>query len=255
MHEQVSYVVAHGIASKVDGKKVVIGSRHFVFEDEGCVIPEGEEEKLSGLNGEFSYLYLAVDGILAAVICIADPVRAEAKEVIAGLHELGIQKVCMLTGDNQKTAEAVADKIGLDEYLAEVLPEDKAAYIKKEQAADRKVIMIGDGVNDTLALSEADVGIAVSDGAMIAREISDVTVSDVDLHQLIVLRKVSMRLKERIDSNYRFIISFNALLILLGVLGILPPSSSALLHNSSTIITGLKSMTSLLEEKDERKRS
>ena len=255
MHEQVSYVVAHGIASKVDGKKVVIGSRHFVFEDEGCVIPEGEEEKLSVLNGEYSYLYLAVDGMLTAVICIADPVRAEAKEVIEGLHELGVKKVCMLTGDNQKTAETVAKKIGLDEYLAEVLPEDKAAYIKQEQSAGRKVIMIGDGVNDTLALSEADVGIAVSDGAMIAREISDVTVSDVDLHQLIVLRKVSMRLKERIDLNYRFIISFNACLIFLGVFGILPPSSSALLHNSSTIIAGLKSMTPLLEEKDEWKRS
>lgn len=254
MHSEVKYVVAHGIASAVDGMPTYIGSYHFVFEDEHTRIPAGEEEKFNAIPEEYSPLYLAVDGVLRAVICIFDPPRAEAVKVINELHALGISKVVMMTGDNAKTAAAVARKLNLDEYHAEVLPEDKAAFIKKEHAAGRTVIMIGDGINDTPALSEADVGVAISDGAAIAREISDITISSGSLEDLVMLRKLSMALMDRIHSNYRFIIGFNASLITLGVLGILPPATSALLHNTSTIVTGLKSMTELLPEEAERRR-
>lgn len=248
MHTEVKYVVAHGIASQISGKRAIIGSYHFVFEDEGCVVNETERERLNALAPQYSHLYLAIDGRLKAVICIFDPLREEAAEVIEALHTLGITKVCMMTGDNEKTAEAVAKTLHLDEFHAEVLPEDKAAFIRKEHEAGRRVIMVGDGVNDTPALSEADVGVAVSDGAAIAREVADITISADSLSQIVVLRRLSMELMKRIDSNYRFIIGFNAGLIALGIAGILPPATSALLHNTSTLVTGLKSMTNLLPE-------
>lgn len=246
MHSKVQYVVAHGISSEIDDKKAIIGSHHFVFEDEGCTVPTEDAAKLDALPSEYSHLFLAVDGVLRAALCIFDPLKEEAAEVIEQLYDLGIDKICMLTGDNERTAAAVAEKLSLSDYRAEVLPEDKVNYIKSEHAAGRKVIMIGDGVNDAPALSEADAGIAINDGAAIAKEISDITISSSDLHQLVVLRKLSLALMKRIDNNYRFIISFNAALIALGVLGVLTPSSSALLHNSSTIISGLKSQTELL---------
>lgn len=246
MHSKVQYVVAHGISSEIDGKKAIIGSHHFVFEDEGCTVPTEDAAKLDALPSEYSHLFLAVDGVLRAALCIFDPLKEEAAEVIEQLYDLGIDKICMLTGDNERTAAAVAEKLSLSDYRAEVLPEDKVNYIKSEHAAGRKVIMIGDGVNDAPALSEADAGIAINDGAAIAKEISDITISSSDLHQLVVLRKLSLALMKRIDNNYRFIVSFNAALIALGVLGVLTPSSSALLHNSSTIISGLKSQTELL---------
>lgn len=248
MHSQVQYVVAHGISSSIEGEKVVIGSRHFVFEDEGCRIPEGEEEKVTSLPGEYSHLYMAIGGELAAVLCIFDPLREEASFVIDELHRLGIDKICMMTGDNPQTAASIADRLHIDEYHAGVLPEDKAAFIRAEHEKGRKVIMIGDGVNDTPALSESDCGIAISDGAAIAREIADITITADSLCELLTLRRISMALMKRIRSNYRFIISFNASLILLGVMGVLPPSTSALLHNTSTIITGVRSMQNLLEE-------
>ncbi len=248
MHTEVKYVVAHGIASQISGKRAVIGSYHFVFEDEQCTVDPAEKERLDNLPPQYSHLYLAVDGRLKAVICIFDPLREEAPAVIEELHALGIRKVCMMTGDNERTAEAVAKALKLDEYHAEVLPEDKAAFIRSEHEAGRKVIMVGDGVNDTPALSEADVGVAVSDGAAIAREVADITISADSLEQLLVLRRLSCELMKRIDSNYRFIISFNAGLIALGIAGILPPATSALLHNTSTLVTGLKSMTNLLPE-------
>ena len=246
MHSTVDYVVAHGISSRVDGKKVIIGSRHFVFEDEKCTIPRGEKRKFNTLPAEYSHLYLAVDGKLAAVICIEDPIRKEAPEVVRLLHESGIRKVVMMTGDSRHTAEAVAARLGLDEVHAEVLPEHKAAFIDAEHAAGRKVIMIGDGVNDAPALSAADVGIAISDGAAIAREVADITISEDDLYSLVTLRNLSTALMRRIHYNYRFIMGFNSALIALGVAGILPPATSALLHNSSTIAISLKSMTDLL---------
>ena len=246
MHSTVDYVVAHGISSRVDGKKVIIGSRHFVFEDEKCTIPRGEKRKFNTLPAEYSHLYLAVDGKLAAVICIEDPIRKEAPEVVRLLHESGIRKVVMMTGDSRHTAEAVAARLGLDEVHAEVLPEHKAAFIEAEHAAGRKVIMIGDGVNDAPALSAADVGIAISDGAAIAREVADITISEDDLYSLVTLRNLSTALMRRIHYNYRFIMGFNSALIALGVAGILPPATSALLHNSSTIAISLKSMTDLL---------
>ena len=249
MHSKVDYVVAHGIASEIDGSKAVIGSYHFVFEDEGCTIPPGEEERLNALPSEYSHLYLAVGGVMKAVLCIFDPLREEAADVVDRLHRAGLSRICMMTGDNERTAAAVAAKLHLDEYRAGVLPEDKAAFIRAEHAAGRKVIMVGDGVNDTPALSEADVGIAVSDGAAIAREIADITISAEDLYCLVTLREISSALMQRIRSNYRFIIAFNAALIALGAFGILPPASSALLHNGSTILTGLRSMTDLLPDK------
>ena len=247
-HSQVQYLVAHGISSAVDGEKVVIGSHHFVFEDEGCKIPEGEEERFESLPEEYSHLYLAVSGELAAVICVADPLREEAEAVVDGLHQLGVKKLVMMTGDSEKTARAVARMVGVDEFYAEVLPEDKANFIRKEHEAGRKVIMLGDGVNDSPALSEADAGIAIRDGAAIAREVADITIGGDDLYALLTLKQLSDALMGRIHRNYRNIIGFNLMLICLGVAGILPPATSALLHNISTLVISLKSMTNLLEE-------
>ncbi len=247
-HSKVEYVVAHGISSMVDGRKVVIGSYHFVFEDEGCRIPEGEEEKFAELSGEYSHLYLAISGVLAAVICIFDPLRKKAAEAIKALHDCGIKNVVMMTGDNQKTAAAVAKQVGVDRYYAEVLPEDKASFIREARSNGHTVIMIGDGINDTPALSEADVGIAINSGAAIAREISDVTISSDDLFELVILRRLSTALMSRIKGNYRFIVSFNLMLIVCGVSGIIPPTFSALLHNASTLGISLKSMINLLPD-------
>ena len=246
-HSKVEYVVAHGISSRVDGEKVVIGSHHFVFEDEGCVVLPEDQAKFDALPPQYSHLYLAVGGTLAAVICIEDPLRQEAKEVIAQLKELGLHKIVMMTGDSYRTAQAVAKEVGVTEFHAEVLPEDKAAFVRKEHEAGRKVIMIGDGVNDSPALSEADAGVSISTGAAIAREVADITISAEDLRCLVTMRKISDALMARIHGNYRFIISFNMMLIILGVAGILPPTTSALLHNMSTLGISLKSMTNLLE--------
>ena len=251
MHSKVEYVVAHGIASTINGSNAIIGSYHFVFEDMKCTVPEGEENKLDSLPTAYSHLYMAIDGVLQAVICIFDPLRDEAADVIKELYDLGVSKVCMLTGDNERTAAAVAEKLDLTEYRSGVLSEDKLAFIKAEHTAGRKVMMIGDGVNDAPALAEADVGIAVNEGAAIAREISDITISSDDLHRIVLLRKLSMQLMNRIDNNYRFIVAFNAALIGLGVSGILTPASSALFHNGSTILSGLYSTTSLLDEVEE----
>ncbi|MCR4672092.1 MAG: heavy metal translocating P-type ATPase [Lachnospiraceae bacterium] len=245
-HAEVEYVVAHGLASRIDDMRVVIGSYHFVFEDEKAVVPEGEEEKFNALPTEYSCLYMAEEGWLCAAILIEDPLREEAAYVIKQLHSLGITRTVMMTGDSEHTARAVAQKVGVDQYFSEVLPEDKAAFIKAEHESGRKVIMIGDGVNDSPALSEADAGIAVSDGAAIAREVADITISADDLYSLLTLRELSSKLMGRIDANYRFIMSFNTALIVLGALGIIPPSVSALLHNTSTIMISLKSMTKLL---------
>ena len=247
-HSQVEYVVAHGISSSVEDKKVIIGSAHFVFEDEGCVVPAGEEEKFNALPEEYSHLYLCIAGRLAAVICIADPLRKEAKSAIEALHACGISKVVMMTGDNRKTAQAVAREVGVDQFFAEVLPEDKANFVRQEKAAGRKVIMIGDGVNDTPALSEADVGIAINTGAAIAREIADVTIASEDLFELVTLRQLSQQLMRRIHRNYRFIVSFNCMLIALGVAGVIQPTTSALLHNASTLGISLDSMSDLLKK-------
>ncbi len=248
-HSQVEYIVAHGISSMVEDKKVIIGSAHFVFEDEHCVIPEGEEEKFQSLDPAYSHLYLCIAGRLAAVICIFDPLRAEANAAIKALHGCGIRNIVMMTGDNQRTAESVAKAVGVDQAYAEVLPEDKAAFIRKARAEGHVVIMIGDGVNDSPALSEADVGIAISTGAAIAQEIADITVSSQSLFALATLRQLSVELMKRIHRNYRFIIGFNCALIGLGVAGILPPTISALAHNMSTLAISLKSMTNLLPEK------
>ena len=251
-HSKVEYVVAHGISSIYEGKRVLIGSYHFVFEDEHCEIPKGEEEKFNSIPEEYSSLYLAVNGKLAAAILISDPLRAEAKDVIGRLKSLGIDKVVMMTGDNKHTAKAVAKKVGVDEFYAEVLPEDKATFIQEEHKKGRKVIMVGDGINDSPALSEADTGIAISAGAAIAREVADVTVSEGNLYELVILKEISNRLMRRINDNYRFIIGFNSALIAMGFFGVITPSGSALFHNLSTIATGLKSMTALLpEEKKE----
>ena len=242
------YIVAHGISSMVNGEKTLIGSAHFVFEDEGCTIPAGEQERFDALPTQYSHLYLCLAGQLAAVICIHDPLRAEAKDAIRALHDCGIRKVVMMTGDNRRTAACVAEEVGVDEFHAEVLPEDKADFIRRERAAGHTVIMIGDGVNDSPALSEADAGIAISTGAAIAREISDITITSEDLFQLVTLRRISQSLMDRIHRNYRFIVGFNLGLILLGMAGILPPTTSALLHNASTLGISLKSMTDLLPE-------
>ena len=252
-HSQVEYVVAHGISSSVEDKKVIIGSAHFVFEDEGCVVPEGEEAKFNALPEEYSHLYLCIAGRLAAVICVADPLRKEAKAAIEALHACGISKVVMMTGDNHKTAQAVAREVGVDQFYAEVLPEDKANFIRREKAAGRKVIMIGDGVNDTPALSEADVGIAINTGAAIAREIADVTIASEDLFELVILRRLSQQLMRRIQRNYRFIVAFNCMLIALGVTGVIQPTASALLHNASTLGISLDSMTDLLKKEEQPK--
>ncbi len=245
-HSQVQYVVAHGISSKVNEKTVLIGSAHFVFEDEGCRIPEGEQEKFDALPAEYSQLFLCIAGELAAVLCIHDPLRAEAKAAVEALHQCGISKVVMMTGDSRRTAESVAAQLNLDEVYAEVLPEDKAEFIRREKAEGRKVMMIGDGVNDSPALSEADAGIAIATGAAIAQEIADITIASDDLFALVTLRRLSEALMGRIQFNYRFIVSFNFSLILLGVAGIIQPTTSALLHNLSTLSIGLKSMTNLL---------
>lgn len=247
-HSQVQYVVAHGISSMVENKKVIIGSAHFVFEDEGCCIPEGEQEKYDALPAAYSHLYLCIDGELAAVICIHDPLRREAKDAVKALHESGFTNVVMMTGDNRRTAESVAAEVGVDAVYAEVLPEDKAAFIRQEKEKGHTVIMVGDGVNDSPALSEADAGIAISTGAAIAREIADITVASEDLFELVTLRKLSEALMARIHGSYRFIVAFNLSLITLGVAGVLPPAISALLHNTSTLGIGLKNMTDLLEE-------
>ena len=247
-HSQVQYVVAHGISSMVENKKVIIGSAHFVFEDEGCCIPEGEQKKYDALPAAYSHLYLCIDGELAAVICIHDPLRREAKDAVKALHESGFTNVVMMTGDNRRTAESVAAEVGVDAVYAEVLPEDKAAFIRQEKEKGHTVIMVGDGVNDSPALSEADAGIAISTGAAIAREIADITVASEDLFELVTLRKLSEALMARIHGSYRFIVAFNLSLITLGVAGVLPPAISALLHNTSTLGIGLKNMTDLLEE-------
>ena len=248
-HSQVQYVVAHGISSMVEGKKVLIGSAHFVFEDEGCRIPAGEEAAFAALPDAYSHLYLCIAGELAAVICIHDPLRREAQAAVAALHRYGFANVVMMTGDNRKTAEAVARQVGVDAVYAEVLPEDKAAFIRQEKAKGHTVIMVGDGVNDSPALSEADAGIAISTGAAVAREIADITIASEDLFELVTLRQLSEALMRRIHRNYRFIVGFNFSLIVLGVAGILPPTTSALLHNMSTLGISLKSMTDLLPDK------
>lgn len=248
MHSKVEYIVAHGISTTINGEKAIIGSYHFVFEDENSIIPEGMEEKFRHLPEEYSHLYLALEGVLAAVICIEDPLRPEAAEIIRQLKKAGLKKIVMMTGDSERTAKVIAKKVGVDEYYAEVLPEDKANFVEKEKAEGRKVIMIGDGINDSPALSAADVGIAISEGAEIAREIADITVAADDLAEILVLRMLSNRLMKRIHKNYRFIVTFNAGLILLGVGGILQPTTSALLHNTSTLYIGLKSMGNLLDE-------
>ena len=254
MHSEVRYVVAHGISSEIDGKKAVIGSYHFVFEDENCRIPKNEEEKFAAINAEYSHLYLAIDGVLWAVICIFDPIREEAPFVINELYKLGISKICMLTGDNSKTAAAVARALNLSDYRSGVLPDDKLEYIRAEHVLGRKVLMIGDGINDTPALAEADAGIAIYDGAAIAKEISDIFISSSSLYQVVVLRKISELMMKRIRKNYRFTVSFNAGLIVLGLLGVLTPASSALLHNTSTIYCALNSMRDLIPEKPDVKK-
>ena len=248
MHSKVEYIVAHGISTQIEGKKAVIGSYHFVFEDEKVVIPEGMEEKFENLPEEYSHLYMAIEGKLAAVICIEDPLREEAVEVIRELRKAGLSKIVMMTGDSERTAKAIAKRVGVDEYYAEVLPEDKAEFCEREKAAGRKVIMIGDGINDSPALSAANVGIAISDGAEIAREIADITVGADNLKELVTLKKISNGLIKRISHNYHSIVGFNAGLIALGVAGIIMPTTSALLHNTSTLIIGLRSMQNLLDE-------
>ena len=241
-HSKVEYLVAHGIASTVDEERVLIGSAHFVFEDEGCVIPEGEQERFDALPPEYSHLYLAVGGQLAAVICISDPLREEAKEVLSALRALGITSTVMLTGDSRRTAEAIALQVGVDAFRAEVLPADKADYVARLRREGHTVLMVGDGINDSPALSEADAGIAISDGAAIAREIADITIAADSLWELVELRRIAMALMARIHSNYRFVIGFNGTLIALGVAGVLPPATSATLHNLSTLGVSLRSM-------------
>lgn len=247
MHTKVEYIVAHGIATSINGKRTVIGSYHFVFEDEKCVVPEGKKPLFESLPLYYSHLYLAIEGKLSAVICIEDPLRDEAAAVVTSLKKAGISKVVMMTGDSERTASVIAKKVGVDEYYAEVLPEDKAAFVEKEKANGRKVIMIGDGINDSPALSAANVGIAISDGAEIAREIADITVGSDDLYQIVTLKYISNALMKRIKSNYRKIVGFNSGLIALGVAGVLPPTTTALLHNGSTILISVNSMKNLLE--------
>lgn len=252
VHSKVEYIVAHGIATTIEDKRAIIGSYHFIFEDEGCAVPEGMEETFRSLPTEYSHLYMAIEGKLAAVICIEDPLRQEAPEVIRKLKAAGIRKIVMMTGDSERTARAIAAKVGVDEYYSEVLPEDKARYVEQEKSEGRKVIMIGDGINDSPALSAADVGIAISDGAEIAREIADITVGADSLHELIILKEISNALMKRIHKNYRMIVGINTSLILLGVFGVLPPTVSALLHNTSTIAISLSSMKNLLEDHEEQ---
>lgn len=251
-HSKVEYIVAHGISSRIQDKKVIIGSYHFVFEDEQCVIPQGKEELFESLSGECSHLYLAIDGVLAAVIAITDPIREEAPQVVSMFRKCGLSKIVMMTGDSERTAKVVAAKVGVDEYYSEVLPEDKASYVEKEHQAGRKVIMIGDGVNDSPALSAADVGIAICDGAEMAREIADITIAGDNLEELVTLKRLSNALVKRIHGNYRQIVGFNTGLILCGIGGVMQPATSALLHNTSTLAISVKSMKDLLNEKDEK---
>lgn len=245
-HARVEYVVAHGIASSINGQRALIGSYHFIFEDEKCTLPEEEQEKFDALPGDCSLLYLALGSRLAAVICIEDPIRREAAKVVDDLHEAGFSRIVMMTGDSRKTAAVVAGRLGVDEFYAEVLPEDKAAFVRREHEAGRRVVMIGDGINDSPALSEADAGVAISAGAAIAREIADITISADDLRELVVLRMLSNRLTKRIDNNYRRIMTFNGALIALGLLGYMPSARAALLHNISTIYFSVDSMKNLL---------
>ena len=249
MHSEVEYIVAHGIASRVGGKRVVIGSAHFIFEDEGCTIPAGEQAKFDGLDPQYSHLYLAASGVLVGVICIADPLRPEAAQVLRQLQKLGITQTVMMTGDSDRTARAIAAQVGVDRCFAEVLPEDKAAFVRDAKAEGHTVVMIGDGINDSPALSAADIGIAIHSGAAIAREIADVTIRADSLEELVTLKAIANALQKRVGSNYRFVLSFNSALILLGALGILPPATSAMLHNLSTLGISLRSMTDLLEQK------
>ena len=249
MHSEVEYIVAHGIASRVGGTRVVIGSAHFIFEDEGCTIPAGEQAKFDALDPQYSHLYLAASGVLAGVICIADPLRPEAAQVLHKLRRLGITQTVMMTGDSDRTARAIAAQVGVDRCFAEVLPEDKAAFVRDAKAEGHTVVMIGDGINDSPALSAADIGIAIHSGAAIAREIADVTIRADSLEELVTLKAIANALQKRVGSNYRFVLSFNSALILLGALGILPPATSAMLHNLSTLGISLRSMTDLLEQK------
>ncbi|MDD2972789.1 MAG: heavy metal translocating P-type ATPase [Lachnospiraceae bacterium] len=247
MHTKVEYIVAHGISTMIGEKHAVIGSAHFVFEDEKCTIPAAKQETFDHLPAHYSHLYLALDHELAAVICIEDPLREEAGAVVNSLRKAGFSKIVMMTGDSERTAAAVAKKVGVDEYYSEVLPEDKASFVEKEKALGRKVVMIGDGINDSPALSAADAGIAISDGAEIAREIADITVGADDLYQIVTLKALSDALMKRIHRNYRVIVGFNTMLILLGVGSVIQPTTSALLHNSSTLVIGLQSMQNLLD--------
>ena len=251
MHSEVEYIVAHGIASRVGGTRVVIGSAHFIFEDEGCTIPAGEQAKFDALDPQYSHLYLAASGVLEGVICIADPLRPEAAQVLHKLRRLGITQTVMMTGDSDRTARAIAAQVGVDRCFAEVLPEDKAAFVRDAKAEGHTVVMIGDGINDSPALSAADIGIAIHSGAAIAREIADVTIRADSLEELVTLKAIANALQKRVGSNYRFVLSFNSALILLGALGILPPATSAMLHNLSTLGISLRSMTDLLEQKNE----
>lgn len=246
MHSKVEYIVAHGISSYIEGKKTVIGSSHFVFEDEKCRIRPEYQERFDTLPGEYSHLFLAIDGELVAVICIEDPLREEAGEMVRLLKEEGISKIVMMTGDSERTAVSIAKRVGVDEYYSEVLPEDKADFIEREKAAGRKVVMIGDGINDSPALSAADAGIAISDGAELAREIADITIAAEDLREIVILKRLSNAMINRIQGNYRGVVGINAALIALGVAGIIRPTTSALLHNTSTLAISLKSMGNLL---------
>ena len=248
MHSEVEYIVAHGIASRVGGERVVIGSYHFVFEDEHCIVPADEQEKFDRMPAEYSHLYMAASGQLVGVICIADPLRPEAASVLRQLHKLGIRNTVMMTGDSYRTAEAIARQVGVDQFFAEVLPEDKANFVQKAKAEGRTVVMIGDGINDSPALSAADIGIAIHSGAAIAREIADVTIKADSLEELVTLKTIANALQHRVSSNYRFVLSFNSTLIVLGALGILQPAASAILHNLSTIGISLRSMTNLIQK-------
>ncbi len=248
MHSKVRYIVAHGIVSEIDQKRVIIGSQHFVFEDEGCRIPGGREEDFEGLSPEYSHLYMAIDGQLAAVICIEDPLREEAAEVVSKLRQSGFEHIVMMTGDSERTAAGIAARVGVDQYYSEVLPEDKARFVEEQRKSGKKVVMIGDGINDSPALSAADVGIAISDGAEIAREIADITINGSDLSELVVLKELSTLLMKKIHNNYRFIVGFNASLIAGGVGGLLQPTTSAWLHNGSTLAITLRSMKNLLPQ-------
>lgn len=250
LHSKVAYVVAHGISSMLEGRKIIIGSYHFVFEDEGAVIPEDKLDLFETLPTQYSHLYMAIDGMLVAVICIEDPLRQEAAPVIRELKQFGLSKVVMMTGDSDRVARSIAQEVGVDEYYSEVLPEDKAKFVEREKAAGRKVIMVGDGINDSPALSASDVGIAISDGAKIAREIADVTIGADNLSEIVVLKKLSNALMKRIHTNYRLIVGLNTALILLGVGGILMPTTSALLHNTSTLLISMKSMNNLLKDEE-----